>query len=88
MHIHLIPRKPTDFPPEDRDAIYPLLESSERALGGELLAAKANPTERMEKARKDASGLLVVPRDEDRHPRSEEEMTREAAWLGTFFTDE
>jgi hypothetical protein len=32
-------------------------------------------------------GLLVVPRDEDRKPRSEEEMEREAKWLGTFFPD-
>jgi hypothetical protein len=32
-------------------------------------------------------GLLVVPKDEDRKSRSEEEMEREARWLGTFFSD-
>ncbi|GHJ89031.1 hypothetical protein NliqN6_5433 [Naganishia liquefaciens] len=77
VHIHLIPRKRTDFPPGESDAIYPLLESSERALRGNLIASSSGQTH---------GGLLVVPKDEDRMPRSEEEMTREAQWLRTFFT--
>jgi hypothetical protein len=33
------------------------------------------------------AGLLRVPKDEERHPRTEEEMEREARWLASFFED-
>lgn len=28
-----------------------------------------------------------MPKDEERHPRTEEEMEREARWLASFFGD-
>lgn len=83
VHIHLIPRKPTDFPPGESDSIYPALESSERALGGDLKTSSRTKSET--KIHGSGAGLLVVPKDSERVPRSEEEMAREAAWLGSFF---
>ncbi len=56
----------------NNDAIYPELERSEENLGSEM-----------------AHGLgpqpLQVDADENRPPRSMEEMETEASWLKTFF---
>lgn len=65
VHVHLIPRKSTDYG-GDNDQIYPALEENEQGL-------------------KDALELKTSEwtgaKDEDRKPRSMEEMEKEAAWL-------
>lgn len=53
--------------------MYPALETSEDELKSDL-EEKAN-----------GRGKMVVIKDEDRKPRTEEEMEKEAMWLKTFF---
>jgi bis(5'-adenosyl)-triphosphatase len=55
--------------------MYPALETSEDELHSDL----------EEKAKEKGRGKMVVMKDEDRKPRSDEEMEKEAAWLKTFF---
>ena len=70
VHFHLLPRKLQGDHFANNDDVYPALERSE----GDL------PT-----------GLRQVPQplqmhaDEDRKPRSLEDMEKEARWLRTFF---
>lgn len=70
VHFHLLPRKLQGDHFANNDDIYPALERSE----GDLPA-----------------GLRQVPQplqmdaDEDRKPRSLEDMEKEARWLRTFF---
>lgn len=87
MHIHLIPRKPTDFPPGENDRIYPALEKSEHQLGPALEQSKVERTagSGFFSGGEGSTGVLQVPKDEDRHPRTEEEMEKEARWLASFF---
>lgn len=83
VHVHLIPRKATDFG-GNNDMIYPALETHEQGLGGLLNEAAHGDTDTAEKGRRRTTGL-VVPKDEDRVPRSDEEMYAEAQWLASFF---
>ena len=70
VHFHLLPRKLKGDHFANNDDVYPALERSE----GDLPA-----------------GLRQVPQplqmdaDEDRKPRSLEDMEKEAGWLRTFF---
>ena len=70
VHFHLLPRKLQGDHFANNDDVYPALERSE----GDLPA-----------------GLRQVPQprqmdaDEDRKPRSLEDMEKEARWLRTFF---
>lgn len=64
--MHIIPRRFSDFG-GDNDQVYPVLEASEDALYSDLSRRKA------EKFKVDA--------DEDRPPRTLEEMEKEARWL-------
>lgn len=66
MHVHILPRKFTDFGGEN-DEVYPLLETAEAELNGEHA--------------KRGKGAFKVDADEDRPPRTREEMEREAKWL-------
>jgi len=71
VHVHLIPRKSTDFD-GDNDRIYPALEDNEKELEGNLKSEERGSEWR-------------TPKDEDRKPRSMEEMEKEAGWLQGLF---
>ncbi|KAF9024132.1 diadenosine 5',5'''-P1,P4-tetraphosphate asymmetrical hydrolase [Hymenopellis radicata] len=73
VHFHLMPRKlQGDRFEKNNDAIYPELERSEENLPSDMVhASRTQP--------------LQVDADEDRPPRSMEEMVSEAEWLKTFF---
>ena len=71
VHTHIIPRKESDL--ERTDDIYPMMEGEEGNIGEHLRQHQAR-----DKARTRGS---VVIEDEDRKPRSQEEMDREARWL-------
>ena len=72
VHIHLIPRKfHGDSFAERNDDIYPALEKAEAEIPGELLSI--NKPSLHEPLRVDA--------DDQRKPRSLEEMEKEAEWL-------
>lgn len=70
VHAHIIPRKKQDLPRPD--AVYEMLESDDGDLSRQL-----NQRECAGKRSK----FPAVDADEDRKPRSDEEMNREAEWL-------
>jgi bis(5'-adenosyl)-triphosphatase len=73
VHAHIIPRKKADM--DDRggsDKIYDVMEGPEGDVGAHLIEQEQAKT-RGAKVKLDA--------DEDRKPRSEEEMKKEAEWL-------
>lgn len=87
VHIHLIPRNPTDYDGKN-DRIYPLLEQSEKQLHGDLKNSDvpaANGKAEHDGQTKAQPGRWEVPKDEDRKPRSMEEMESEANWLASYF---
>lgn len=87
VHVHLIPRHPTDYDGKN-DQIYPLLEQSENLLHGDLENSDVpavNGNVEHDGQTKAQVGKWKVPKDEDRKPRSTEEMEREAIWLASFF---
>ncbi|KAF5315865.1 hypothetical protein D9611_004944 [Ephemerocybe angulata] len=87
VHFHILPRKAQgDRFSEDKDAIYPELETGEASLMSELHehneAQKPAGQQQQHKHQP-----FKVDADEDRKPRSMEEMVKEAAWLKGFFTE-
>jgi bis(5'-adenosyl)-triphosphatase len=73
VHAHIIPRRKSDL--DDKggsDKIYDIMDGPEGDIGGHL-----NEQEQA----KTRSSRLKVDADEDRKPRSEEEMNKEAEWL-------
>ncbi|KAG5639340.1 hypothetical protein H0H81_004061 [Sphagnurus paluster] len=71
VHFHLLPRKQQgDRFSDKNDEIYPALERHEGSLSADI-QHKVAP--------------LKVDADEDRHPRSLDEMEQEARWLKGFF---
>ena len=70
VHFHLLPRKLQGDTFANNDDVYPALERAEGALPDEL---------------KRVPQPLQMDADEDRKPRTLEEMEREARWLETFF---
>ncbi|KAI0066515.1 HIT-like protein [Artomyces pyxidatus] len=80
VHFHLLPRKALGdrFSGARSDDVYPALERAEGALPGELAAPESGA----------GHEPLRVDADENRRPRSMEEMEREAKWLATFFEAE
>ncbi|KAF9469669.1 HIT-like protein [Collybia nuda] len=75
VHFHLLPRKYTgDRFSGNNDEVYPALEENGESLSADLLKTQS---EAREKFRVDA--------DDDRHPRSMEDMEEEALWLKGFF---
>ncbi|KAF2673646.1 putative Bis-tetraphosphatase [Microthyrium microscopicum] len=66
VHAHILPRKPADLP--NTDDIYKELDGPAGDIGQHL-----------EHARKGA--FPTVDADEARHPRTAEEMNKEAEWL-------
>ncbi len=69
VHVHVIPRTPTDTY-AGSDEFYDRLEKNEYEMAS--VQRLQRPT-------------LQVPSDEDRKPRTNDEMEREARWLATFF---
>jgi bis(5'-adenosyl)-triphosphatase len=70
VHVHLIPRKSTDYG-GDNDQIYPALEENEKQMKGDMESKRDE---------------WKTAKDEDRKPRSMEEMEKEAEWLKSLFT--
>ncbi|KAF4612000.1 hypothetical protein D9613_004148 [Agrocybe pediades] len=78
VHFHLLPRKFQGDPFADKnDEIYPILEKNEGSLSSEL----------QKQATAAFSNHLKVDADEDRKPRSLQEMEEEANHLKTFFEE-
>jgi bis(5'-adenosyl)-triphosphatase len=79
VHIHLLPRRTTDFNGQNDD-VYPALERSEHQLDSNLAeVAQKTGNER---------NVMKVPKDEDRKCRTAEDMAEEAERLATLFRDE
>ncbi|KAG6919048.1 hypothetical protein DXG01_009758 [Tephrocybe rancida] len=73
VHFHLLPRKKAgDRFSDANDEIYPALENHEMSLKSDLQAPHQ-------------SVPFKVDADDDRPPRSLEEMEKEAGWLRGFF---
>ncbi len=76
VHFHLLPRRAIgDHFSKNNDAIYPALEDGDADLASELNKPQYRQS-------------LKVDADENRLPRSLEEMEAEARRLRTFFTSE
>ena len=91
VHVHVLPRFRTDFA-GNNDDIYPKLEQSEQELRGDLdnSSSRGGSTHFHTAHTQDPKETRVgrdwdVPNDEDRQPRSMEEMEKEARWLAGFF---
>lgn len=80
VHVHLIPRRSTDFD-GDNDRVYPAMETSEKGLKRDLQGREASGGA----GQAGGGGGLNVPSDDERRPRSAEEMEKEAKWLAGFF---
>ncbi|KAF2637485.1 HIT-like protein [Massarina eburnea CBS 473.64] len=75
VHTHIIPRKKEDLP--NKDDIYQKLEGEEGDLARQLRESKTG-----EKNGEGTRGKFpAVDADEERKPRSEEVMQKEAEWL-------
>ncbi|KAI0824157.1 HIT-like protein, partial [Trametes gibbosa] len=73
VHFHLLPRKLQGDAFARNDDVYPALEASEGRLPDAL---------------REAPQQLQVDADEDRKPRTLEDMEKEARWLKSFFDAE
>ena len=79
VHFHLLPRKyHGDFFSQKMDDIYPALEQSETRLPHDFHHLNSVVQHHS----------LKVDADEDRVPRTLEEMEKEATWLRGFFTED
>jgi len=80
VHFHIMPRKyHGDYFSQRMDDIYPALEQSEADLPRDLQNIKVSSTTVQHHQ-------LKVDADEDRLPRTLEDMEQEATWLKGFFT--
>lgn len=92
MHFHLLPRKlQGDRFATQNDEVYPALERAESALPADLAAVSAQSVRSSQQT--ETSGVvesvepLRMDADEDRKPRTMEEMVQEAEWLKKFFAE-
>lgn len=85
VHFHLLPRKQRgDRFEGNNDEVYPEIERATRTMPEQFQAANSAPS----KARLDQGAEpLKVDADEDRKPRTVNEMEVEAKWLQSFFTN-
>ena len=90
VHFHLLPRKLRgDRFGGQNDEVYPALERAEGALPHELAqyaasqVAFGNEDERSRLA--SSAEPIKMDADEDRKPRTMEEMVQEAEWLKGYF---
>ena len=80
VHFHLLPRKlQGDRFSENNDEVYPAIERSTGTMPQDLASAAKG-----EHAEQEAQPLKVDA-DEDRKPRTMQEMIEEAEWLKGFF---
>ena len=92
VHFHLLPRKlQGDRFAANNDEVYPALERSENELPAALESSNSQqalgpqPTEK--RGVVGNAEPLRMDADEDRKPRTLEEMIQEAEWLKTFFEE-
>ncbi|KAI0073720.1 HIT-like protein [Panus rudis PR-1116 ss-1] len=72
VHFHILPRKlKGDRFASNNDEVYPALERAEGSLPHDGLVERSEP--------------LKMDADDDRKPRTLEEMEKEAEWLKGFF---
>jgi bis(5'-adenosyl)-triphosphatase len=72
VHAHVIPRRKADLDEEGgNDVIYEMMDGTEGNVGGHLEAQSRR------------GARVQVDADEDRKPRSDEEMAQEARWLAS-----
>ncbi|KAF8625184.1 hypothetical protein AX15_005493 [Amanita polypyramis BW_CC] len=77
VHFHILPRRyKGDRFEKNNDEIYRVLETSEKSLSNDLQTGQDGAIER-----------LKVDADDERPPRSLDEMEEEAKWLKGFFID-
>lgn len=80
VHFHILPRKAQgDRFSENNDQIYPELEIAEGNLMADL---------HEQEQQKNQPLRLKMDADENRKPRTMEEMVAEADWLRGFFTED
>lgn len=80
VHFHLLPRQLTgDRFAGRNDDVYPALETAEGSLSSELQDGQAQVSRHKP---------LKVDADDERVPRSMEDMEKEATWLRGFFDPE
>ena len=72
VHFHLLPRRLLGDRFANNDDIYPAIEKAEGGLSEEAKVI-------------DVAAPLKVDADEDRKPRTLEEMEKEAKWLREVF---
>ncbi|EEB08995.1 bis(5'-nucleosidyl)-tetraphosphatase [Schizosaccharomyces japonicus yFS275] len=82
VHVHIIPRKKLDF--ENNDDVYVHLEKNEATMNSEFDSNSAIAKDGLPKA----SMNRIIPKDEDRAPRTMEEMVKEAKWLASLFKED
>ncbi|KAI0697594.1 HIT-like protein [Cytidiella melzeri] len=100
VHFHLLPRKLRgDRFGSRNDEVYPALERAEGSLPRELAHIATDSktggssqvleaaTDLQDRGPEAAAEPLKMDADDDRKPRSMEEMVKEAEWLKTFFED-
>lgn len=80
VHIHIIPRRPNDFQPND--LIYDIIEGRAKPVHNEELPWTSTSTQLISSQK----GRARVD-NESRCARSKESMASEADWLSTFFID-
>ncbi|KIW03178.1 uncharacterized protein PV09_05405 [Verruconis gallopava] len=78
VHAHIIPRRRADLDHRGgADKIYEMMDGPEGDVGAHLRESEEAA------AAADGRARLKVDADEDRKPRSEDEMKREAEWLAS-----
>lgn len=90
VHFHLLPRKLRgDRFASQNDEVYPALERAEGELPAQIQAAtsaESSSSPGTVNGRLVESGEPIrMDADEDRKPRTMEEMIKEAEWLKGFF---
>ncbi|TCD64482.1 hypothetical protein EIP91_004043 [Steccherinum ochraceum] len=84
VHFHLLPRKLAGDPFEGHnDRVYPALEHAEETLPSHLLGIE--PKGRSDNGKAEP---IKVDADDDRKPRSLEDMEKEASWLKELFNND
>ena len=82
VHAHIIPRRRDDLSDAGgTDAIYGMMEGEEGDLGRQFVEQEKNKQKQSEQAAGGHRGRFPAVDAEDRKPRSDEEMQKEADWL-------
>ncbi|KAI0931278.1 hypothetical protein AcW1_001274 [Taiwanofungus camphoratus] len=84
VHFHLLPRKLKGDRFTNNDEVYPALEQAEGTMHFDL---QVRPKSQATTESLMQNEPLRVDADEDREPRTMEEMEKEAEWLRSFFAE-